>query len=156
MSACIEIPATQRDVREELVALLREEVLVKGKLTDAVEKIIAKLRPDLLPEFHETAWEQKIQARCEHAEAVPTGRQGEPLGELILVAERTGGDGYSELVVDIKNIEGKRLANAYFGLSPEGEPRILLTSDADGEDDHNIAVYPLRTIAEGAVDLDYL
>lgn len=67
-------------------------------------------------------------------------------------AGRSGDDGiYDEMRVSILNPEGDCVGDALIGLTPEGEPRVLVTAGGDGDGEHPVAVYPLRD-AEVAVE----
>lgn len=56
------------------------------------------------------------------------------------------GDAYRELRVGFFDEKGKCVADAYFTVdSDTGKPRILITTDGDGDGDPAIEVFPLRS-----------
>jgi hypothetical protein len=67
-----------------------------------------------------------------------------PFSALTAEAEIEINEPHRELRVGVKNADGVYVADVLIGLSPEGELRVLLTTDCEGEGDHEIAVFPLR------------
>lgn len=64
-------------------------------------------------------------------------------------AERTGDlNIYNEVRVGIYDAAGECVADILVGLTESGEPRVLVTCDGEGEGDHRIAVFPLRSAEE--------
>ncbi|MCK5307118.1 MAG: hypothetical protein KAJ73_00770 [Zetaproteobacteria bacterium] len=62
-------------------------------------------------------------------------------------AEVTGDVGlYNELRMGAYGPDGECIADVLMGLDEHGELRVLITTDGKGEEDHNIAVYPLRDV----------
>ena len=70
-----------------------------------------------------------------------------------LKAELAGdADDYKELAVSITRIsDGECVADAYFTVTEEGEPKVLFTTDGDGLGDKQLTVYPLRAADNAAV-----
>lgn len=70
-------------------------------------------------------------------------------------AIRTGDAGiYEEVRISVFDCSDSCVADTLVGLTEAGELRVLVTSDADGDGDHRIAVYPTRS-ADTAVDVHW-
>ncbi len=63
---------------------------------------------------------------------------------LRLRIERTGDPGIYHEVAVRGFKDGKPIADILVGLNEQGELRVLITSDGDGESDHAIAVFPQK------------
>jgi hypothetical protein len=75
--------------------------------------------------------------------------QGKP-GDYVATAEACGDPGiYEELRVGIFNSRGECVGDAFFTLSEDGEPRVLLTTEGDGDGDHYLVWFPLREAGKG-------
>lgn len=69
-------------------------------------------------------------------------------------AQRDGDAGiYDELRVGVFDRDGSCVADVLVGLSGDGEPRVLLSTDGDA-DRQKVAVFPLRSFDEAVVDFD--
>lgn len=55
---------------------------------------------------------------------------------------------YDEVRVDVFNAENVCVSDIIIGISLEGEPRILLTTDGQGDDDFALQVFPLRAVTD--------
>ena len=74
------------------------------------------------------------------------------LGDYRTTAEFTGDPGiYEELRVGIFDLQGECVGDALFTLTEEGEPRVLLTTEGNGNDDHNLVWFPLREAGNGVI-----
>ncbi len=71
-----------------------------------------------------------------------------------LTASTTGdADIYKEMAVSInRRSDGVCVADIYFSATEDGEPKVLVTTDGEGDGDHNITIYPLRPIKEAVVE----
>jgi hypothetical protein len=74
---------------------------------------------------------------------------------IVLRAEPTGDSSiYQEIAVRAFR-KGKAIADILVGLDQNGNLRVLVTADGDGNGDHAFAVYPEKRIGEGyAVELN--
>ena len=71
---------------------------------------------------------------------------------IMLRAEPTGDPGiYQEIAVRAFCKE-RAIADILVGLDQEGNLRVLVTADGDGNADHALAVYPEKPIGEGYVE----
>lgn len=79
--------------------------------------------------------------------------EGKSFSGFVLEATRSGDPGsYDEARMSVLNSVKDCVADVLVGLSPEGEPRVLVTTEGDGDGDHSITIYPLRD-RENAVKL---
>lgn len=75
-------------------------------------------------------------------------------GDYVVKAEKTGDTGiYDELGVSILNSKtGECIGYLYFLLTEQGEPRVLLTSEGNGDGDPQLTYFPLRS-KEKAIEI---
>lgn len=67
----------------------------------------------------------------------------------VIEAGRSGDEGlYNEFRVSILDKDGECVGDTLIGLNEAGEPRVLVTTDGEGDGAHQIAVFPLREANE--------
>ena len=77
------------------------------------------------------------------------------LGKYTVKAQQAGDSGiYDELAVGIFDPDGNCVGDVYFTLNEEGEPRVLLTTNGEGDGDHHLVHYPLRETRESVEDFE--
>lgn len=88
-------------------------------------------------------------------EAFSLMHTGSNPGGYLAAASRTGDPGiYEEVRISVLHPELGSVGDVLVGLTEQGEPRMLITHNGEGDGDHAIAVYPLKPKDE-AVDIHY-
>lgn len=108
--------------------------------------LLKRLSADLVQLEGRLAQLQSSQSRCISPFALVHGGRGSYVAD----ASRTGEAGiYEELRIGIFKGDGKEcVGDVLVGLNESGEPRVLITASAEGEECHQIAVFPLRPATE--------
>lgn len=85
--------------------------------------------------------------RPSRIEAFPLMHSGENPGGYMAEAARTGDPGiYEEVRISILHPDRGCVGDVLVGLTDQGEPRMLLTHNGEGDGDHVIAVFPLKPV----------
>ena len=111
------------------------------------------------PSMQRTASDERITMKIACFSLAHDGNN--PRGLTAEVNATVGGASYREIMVSAYAPDGRCIGDVVIGLNEEGELRVLVTTDGDGDGGHGIAVYPERAgplaieVIEDADDFPY-
>ena len=75
--------------------------------------------------------------------------------DLSLSVEYNTDPEYREVMVSFTTPDGELIADVVLGIDNQNRVRIMTTTGGDGNQDHNLAIYPEQSVPKKLVDFNF-